>query len=67
MRYFNLRARNQNRVDLITFIIGIPAFIYLLINLLVRRTSSSIGGVGLALIIVFLDIRLLKKSARVDR
>jgi TRAP transporter 4TM/12TM fusion protein len=66
MRYFNFKELEiKNRVDLITFIIGVPAFIYLLyINFISKEEPLIIRSavVGLALIIVFLRSPITKKN-----
>jgi len=58
MRYLNFRELEiKNLVDLITFVIGIPAFIYLLyVNFFSKEEPLIIRSViiGIALIIVFL-------------
>lgn len=58
MRYFNFKELEiKNRVDLVTFIIGIPAFLYLLyVNFFSKQEPLIVRSavVALALIVVFL-------------
>ncbi|MCK9364969.1 MAG: TRAP transporter fused permease subunit [Syntrophales bacterium] len=58
MKYFNFEElKIKNRADLITFIIGVPAFCYLLyVNFLSQQEPLIIRSavVGLALVVVFL-------------
>ena len=58
MRYFNFKELEiKNRIDLVTFIIGVPAFLYLLyVNFFSQAEPLIVRSaiVGLSLIVVFL-------------
>ena len=69
MRYLNIKELEiKNRTDLITFLIGVPAFLYLIyVNFISVQEPLIIRSavVGLALIIVFLRNPITKQNAMV--
>jgi TRAP transporter 4TM/12TM fusion protein len=67
MRYFNYRELNiKNKIDLITFLIGIPAFVYLIYANFLSKQEPLIDRaaiVAFALVIVFLKHPFSEKNA----